>query len=740
MTMRVLIVQHDAKAAQDLTRYFRNQGRQVWEAWELGQAQALLLQVKPDLLLVDAHIPEEGWAAFIQRAQAVNPALKVIITSQYPDVQREMQARSNGWTVFLRQPFQPRWIENALARVNSTDGAAPPPPVREQRAPGAQRVRFPVRLKIILPYLGLAVLLALGAAFVVSRVVYESVQERFANQLIAARKQASEGVVGSEERLLETLRLTANSQGMPEAVSAGDAQRLRLLALPLALNADIEVLALLNPQGETVFMARRGPQDGPGAYQFTTGGAQFSTELPVRQALAGVQDALGDKYSGWLWLEETATLYVCGPLLNAQNKRSGAVVVGLSLENLAREIKSDVLAEVSLYDKSGALIVSTLGEQAQTLNLDQVNRALLGQDTTSQQRTLQTSAAPYSELVGPFELRSGEDWGLLGTALPQSFLISTSQTTRVQIFVLAALGILLVFATGLIVGSVITRPLQRLTQAAAQVAQGNLGVKVKVSGDDEIGQLASSFNQMVTGLQEGSIYRDLLGRTVSPEVREELRQTVSAGGLRLEGQQAVATVLMSDIRGFTSLSEEVPPATVMNWLNEYYDRLVPIIVRHGGVVNKFDGDALLAFFGILPRPLSPQNSALAACRAALEMQRAIQELNSLRTQRGEPPLVTGIGINTGEVIAGSLGARDRLHYTIVGDTVNTTQRLEALTRQLINGSGSVLSYATYTALEEQRSGFALEPLGLHTVRGKLERVMVYRLEGRSERPRLDLTL
>jgi adenylate cyclase len=162
-------------------------------------------------------------------------------------------------------------------------------------------------------------------------------------------------------------------------------------------------------------------------------------------------------------------------------------------------------------------------------------------------------------------------------------------------------------------------------------------------------------------------------------------------------------------------------------LNEYFGRLVPIITAHGGVVNKFDGDALLAFFGILPKQLAPKESALAACRAALEMLTAIDDLNRLRVERGELPLVTGIGINTGLVIAGGLGASDRLHYTIIGDSVNTAQRLETLTRQLITGSGSLLGEATYQALGETTINFRMESMGAHAVKGKTDRVAVYRL-------------
>jgi adenylate cyclase len=238
--------------------------------------------------------------------------------------------------------------------------------------------------------------------------------------------------------------------------------------------------------------------------------------------------------------------------------------------------------------------------------------------------------------------------------------------------------------------------------------------------------LAHSFNRMVSGLREGSVYRDLLGRTVSPVVREQLRQTFASGDLRLEGQSAVTTVLVSDIRGFTMLSEQTDPTLLLAWLNEYFAELVPIINAHGGVVNAFNGDAILAFFGILPRLLKPQESAYRACLAAREMLQAIERINARRVLRGEPPLVTGIGVNTGTVTAGGLGSADRVHYTIIGDTVNTTSRLQEITRQ-IGQTSAVLGEDTWSALGERCDEFYLESLGARTLRGKRESLWVYRL-------------
>ena len=219
-----------------------------------------------------------------------------------------------------------------------------------------------------------------------------------------------------------------------------------------------------------------------------------------------------------------------------------------------------------------------------------------------------------------------------------------------------------------------------------------------------------------------------------PAIREQLRQIFTSGNLRLEGQEAVATILMTDIRNFTNLSERADPATVLNWLNEYFGQLVPIVTNNGGVVNKFDGDAMLAFFGILPRRLSPKHGAQAACQAAVAMIKAIDALNAQRIARGDAPLITGIGVNTGVVIAGGLGTSDRLHYTIIGDAVNTAQRLEALTRQVYSTSGILVSGSTYQALAEFNEQFAFEPSGQHQVKGKTEQLMIYRLEAREKKP------
>jgi adenylate cyclase len=183
---------------------------------------------------------------------------------------------------------------------------------------------------------------------------------------------------------------------------------------------------------------------------------------------------------------------------------------------------------------------------------------------------------------------------------------------------------------------------------------------------------------------------------------------------------------MSDIRGFTAISEKEKPTTILDWLNEYFDKVVPVITSRGGVVDKFEGDSMLAFFGILPTPLSPEDSAYIACKAAVEMLDVIEKMNKQRARRGDPPLITGIGVNTGMLTAGGLGTSDRMNYTVIGDTVNTTQRIEGFAHKF-GGSGIVVSETTLSFLKSHRDEFEFEPLGEHSLKGKMELMWLYRL-------------
>jgi len=733
MKLNTLIVQTDLPSTRLLSSVLKTREFEVLETSQIQEAKSILEKSSIELLFMDLHYPGEEWQAFIRWVKQNYPLTRVILTSKYPDLQREMFAQEMGLKIFLRQPFTKQWVENAIEKVGLVNeeiikkSKIVPARVSTTQFP---RVKFPVQLKITLPYLILAVLFALACAYIISQVVFDSVQDRYFNQLIASSKLASDYMVREEDRLLSTLRLVASDLKIGDALAQNDTSELQDLVLPIIENAGEDSIDLLDMNGISRLSLRKTESSDLVSYQLGSEAESFSDQEFVQNVLNRVSDNLGDKFAGVNKIEKNDFLCISGPIFSSDGEQVGVIVVGTSLSAIIREIQANTIANVSLYDKNGNIIISTLFDDnnGHSISNNQLSQLFSTQEQSSISREIPIESVKYTELLGVWEARSGQiDLGILGISVPQAFLVETSQVTRFQVFVLSLAAIIMIVLIGVYLSNLITRPLVKLVDTSMEVANGNLDVKVESKGNDEVAVLAHSFNSMIAGLQEGSIYRDLLGRTVSPEVREQLRHTFSSGDLRLEGQEAIATVMFADIRDFTSLAEKSDPSTIFEWLNEYFGVLLPSITESTGVVNKLDGDAVLAFFGILPKILDSQTSAFCACQAAIQMNQAIASLNERRSDRGDLPFITGIGIHTGEVIAGGLGTHDRIHYTIIGDTVNTAQRIEGLTRELFHENGVLISQATLDALGDQKERFILEPIGWHSVKGKEERIMVYRL-------------
>ncbi|MCX8024232.1 MAG: response regulator, partial [Thermanaerothrix sp.] len=297
--MRILLLQNDLRACVELTRYLRSRGHQVWESTRPDEVRAQWATLNPDLVFLDLHFPGEAWLETLRFLRQQHPQVHVILTSHHPDLQREMQARAYGASNFLRHPFTPRWIDLALRRAEGV-GATTQPSARFVQRQLHTGVRIPVRLKIILPYLILAFLFTLAAAYIVTRVVFESVQERFYNQLISTAQQAQNWLVGEEERLLGTLRLVANSEGIATALENNDAEALRLRVLPLAINTNEQIIALINPQGLATLVLYRPEESAAGLYQAVREDPAFQQADFVQKVLQGYVDAQGDKFAGTL--------------------------------------------------------------------------------------------------------------------------------------------------------------------------------------------------------------------------------------------------------------------------------------------------------------------------------------------------------------------------------------------------------------------------------------------------------
>jgi adenylate cyclase len=235
-----------------------------------------------------------------------------------------------------------------------------------------------------------------------------------------------------------------------------------------------------------------------------------------------------------------------------------------------------------------------------------------------------------------------------------------------------ALSLVLAF----VVARTLVRPIRQLEGAMEQVEAGDLDVTAPVTSRDEIGQLAMSFNHMVEGLRREALVRDLFGQYVTPELA---KAAIERRG-QLDGELVTCTVLFADIRDFTGISEALPATRLIKILNEYFARMSAVVVEERGFVNKFGGDSLLAVFGT---PLNPDpDHASCGVHAALRMQDALAEFNRGQNEAWLPQIVIGIGIATGDVVAGNVGSERKLEYTVIGDAVNVASRLQAMTKEL----------------------------------------------------------
>lgn len=214
-------------------------------------------------------------------------------------------------------------------------------------------------------------------------------------------------------------------------------------------------------------------------------------------------------------------------------------------------------------------------------------------------------------------------------------------------------------------------------------------------------------------MEKDAALRERFQRLLSPNLAE----MVVSGALMVEkgGEDRIATVLFADIRGFSAISENIKASKVLQLLNEYYEQIVDIVFQHEGTVDKFIGDAMMVIWGA---PIQHDDDSLRAVTAALDIQGAMVRFNEKRMQKGEPAIEVGIGINTGNLVAGYIGSTRTMSYSVIGDTVNTASRLCSAAKP-----GQVL--ISEKTAEHLQDGFITEALDPIQAKGKFKPIKVY---------------
>lgn len=239
-----------------------------------------------------------------------------------------------------------------------------------------------------------------------------------------------------------------------------------------------------------------------------------------------------------------------------------------------------------------------------------------------------------------------------------------------------------------------------------------------------LGVILPTLEQAVSQEQEKRRVRNLFSRFISPEMVDQMMRTQDINSLN---KRADLTIIFSDIRGFTTLSEKMTPEGVVSLLNPYLEAMSQVIYRHGGTVDKYEGDAIIAFFG---EPVPYPDHAARALRASLDMRNSLAELRDKWAQEGRPSQIEmGVGINSGEVFVGLLGSAQRINYTVIGDNANLAARLQDLTKTY--AWPILISESTYQQVKDQ---FDCELADAVTVKGKTKAVNVYKVIGEKGAP------
>ena len=310
---------------------------------------------------------------------------------------------------------------------------------------------------------------------------------------------------------------------------------------------------------------------------------------------------------------------------------------------------------------------------------------------------------------------------LLGSALPllgvifvAIYALTGDDVSRTELgltaLVLCALVLIFGFLISLLSSRAIADPITSVRRALSRIERGDLDAEVPVYDGSELGLLQAGFNRTVEGLREREKIRETFGTYVDRDVAEHVLKE----GPSLEGEEVDVTVMFLDVRDFTGFAERSEPKQVVSTLNELFELAVPIVREHGGHVDKFVGDGLLAVFGA-PRPAA--DHADQALAAALEIAKAVREKLGDRLQ-------IGIGLNSGRVVAGNIGGAGRLEFSVIGDAVNVAARVEAATRE--TGDTVLLSEETKRRLRAAEPDLSERP-GVE-LKGKSGKVTLYAAE------------
>ncbi|MGE4232605.1 MAG: adenylate/guanylate cyclase domain-containing protein [Bacteriovoracia bacterium] len=410
---------------------------------------------------------------------------------------------------------------------------------------------------------------------------------------------------------------------------------------------------------------------------------------------------------------------VAVPFIEGSNgKFSHTILAVLKQERFVKAFgESDVIISF-MVDRKGKLLAhpdaSRVAAGESAANLGIVKQLLEGKFNNGQTRYVEPQTGEVR--IGAYRMVGFAGLGVVAE-VPEEKAFEAARRVTLRSMYVAGIILSLSFLIGYIFSGTITWPIKHLAEAALKISNGDFSVHLKPKTNDEIADLSFTFNEMAKGLEE----RDKVKATFNKFHSSEIAEKLLSGEVNLGGERRVATIFFSDVRGFTGMSETMSPEDVVVMLNEYMTRMVSVIRKYSGVVDKYVGDAIMALWGV---PLGGPDDVTNCIMACIEMRAELNELNKLRLSRGQSALKIGMGVNTGPVIAGNIGSEEKMEYTVIGDSVNLASRIESLTKEY--GTDLLISSNTYNLVKDR---FIFEECKVAKVKGKSEGIQVFKVKG-----------
>lgn len=398
-----------------------------------------------------------------------------------------------------------------------------------------------------------------------------------------------------------------------------------------------------------------------------------------------------------------------------------------AVQSFARNMVRSATELILAVDAGGKVVMAT-GEIELTADETQYLQALLAEEAFGWQQ-LALGGSERVAQVAPFEAFG---WNILVTEQREAFYQTINQM-YLQTGIILSVSSALAVALLLVFSYLLTQPLKNVVGAMREIiSTSDLSKRVEVLYKDETGELGHTFNLMTSELDKANdlVKGYALQAVVAQHKEQKIRnifqkyvpkavidQFFASPEQMLVGEDRIVALLFSDIRGFTTISEQMRPNEVVESLNAYFEIMVDIIMRNRGVVDKYMGDAIMAFYGA---PERTRYEASEAVQSAFEMLEALKDFNVWQAQRGRPEFRIGIGINYGVVTVGNIGSEKKMDYTVIGDMVNIGSRLEGLTK--VYDQPIIISESMAKKIQEQ---FPCRLIDRVIVKGKTAGIGIY---------------